>query len=58
MSAEMPMFTARAMERRASMARKREMARCSSCSLEPSNQPSLEMFTRKSTGGPSLVSTP
>ena len=41
--------TARATLRRHSTARKRQMARCCSCSLVPSNQPSLEMFTRKST---------
>ena len=47
---EMPMFTLRTMARRASTARNRQIARCCSCSSVPSNQPSLEMFTKKSTG--------
>ena len=47
-TAEMPMFTARATLRRHSTARKRQMARCWSCSLDPLNQPSLETLSRKS----------
>ena len=44
------MLTLRATLRRHSIARKRQIARCSSCSLVPSNQPSLEMLIRKSDG--------
>src|SRR6516225_111353 len=51
MTAEMPMLTLRATLRRHSTARKRQTAKCSSCSLLPSNQPSLEMLSRKSTAG-------
>jgi len=47
--AEMPIFTARAMLRRVSTARNRPTARCCSCSAVPSNQPSFEMLTKKST---------
>ena len=43
--------TERSTLRRHSTARKRQMARCSSCSLVPLNQPSFETFRRKSAGG-------
>ena len=54
-TAEMPMLTARAMLRRHSTARNRQMARCCSCSLVPANQPSLEILIRKSTGSPGTL---